>query len=59
MKIPSDSKVKDITTGFVGFKGAVIPRLEYSNGCVQYFVRPSIDKKTGEAKEGWCYFLYL
>lgn len=49
MEIPLGSKVEDITDGFIGI---VTSRTEYMNGCIQYYVRPPVDKKTGDAKDG-------
>lgn len=41
MEIKLGKKVKDIVTGMEGIATA---RVEYLNGCVQYCVRPPIDK---------------
>lgn len=35
------SKVREITTGFVGITTA---KIEYLNGCIQYCVTPPVDK---------------
>ena len=50
MEITLGSEVEDITTGF---KGIVTNRTEYMNGCIQYYVEPPVDKKTGELAKGW------
>ena len=50
MEIALGSEVEDITTGF---KGIVTNRTEYMNGCIQYYVEPPVDKKTGELAKGW------
>lgn len=34
-----------------GFKGTAIARLEYLNGCVQYGIKPVVDKKTGKMED--------
>ena len=49
MEIPLGSEVEDITDGF---KGIVTSRTLHLNGCVQYYVRPPIDKKTGDTRAG-------
>lgn len=49
-EIPWGTEVQDITDGF---KGIVTSRTEYWNGCVQYYVQPPVDKKTGEAMKGY------
>jgi hypothetical protein len=41
-------KVKDKITGFTGI---AITRCEYLNGCVQYCVKPKLDKN-GKIQEG-------
>lgn len=50
MEIPLGSKVRDITSGF---EGIVTSRTEQLNGCIQYYVEPPVDKKTGELGKGW------
>ena len=42
------SKVKDIVSGFEGIATA---RIEYMNGCVQYYITPKVSKD-GELKDG-------
>ena len=34
-----------------GFKGTAIARLEYLNGCIQYGIKPVMDKKTGKIED--------
>jgi hypothetical protein len=34
-----------------GFTGIVIARLEYINGCIQYGIKPPMDKRTGGMPE--------
>jgi hypothetical protein len=31
-----------------GFKGIAVSRLEYLNGCIQYGIKPPMDKKVGK-----------
>ena len=40
-KIKLGNQVKDIVTGFEGIATA---KVEYLNGCIQYYVKPKIDE---------------
>lgn len=48
MQIKLGIKAKDIVTGF---SGTVISRIEYLNGCVQYCIKPTVDKD-GKMRDG-------
>jgi len=41
--------VEDVTSGF---RGTVVARTEYNNGCIQFDVIPKWDKKSGVVPEG-------
>ena len=39
--IPLGTRLKDLVSGF---EGIAIARVEYMNGCVQYYLKPKLDK---------------
>lgn len=52
MKITLGQKLRDKVTGF---EGIAISRVEYLNGCVQFCLKPKINKKSPEKIEDGIY----
>jgi hypothetical protein len=50
MNIALRDQVEDVITGF---KGTVIARSEWLNGCVQYAVKPRVNKEGEELDAQW------
>lgn len=49
-KFENGAKVKDLVTGV---EGIITGRAEYLNGCVNYCVKPKLDKEGKVAKGEW------
>lgn len=49
-KFQLGQRVKDIVTGFTGI---IIGRLEYLNGCIQYGIKPGLDKDGKILEASW------
>lgn len=47
-EIKLGNKVRCMVTGF---SGIAIARLQYLNGCIQFGVKPPVDKKTGKIED--------